>query len=857
MGTGQRWGPVRRAYAIKREMYRGGRPGRTARLLNRLSAAWFATGLLVPRGWATLEVAGRRSGRVIAFPVVVADLQGQRYLVAMLGEDANWVRNVRAAGGRAVLRHGRREAVLLAEVEPPLRAPVLRRYLAVAPGARPHLPVDRRAPLAEFERVAARFPVFRVVPAGRTRPAPPGPGSAPAAGSMPGSGQPATGRVRPGRLLPGVLGPVDYSGPARYRRTPRAYQRLQPLGWLLTRLGLSPGYVVVVEVAGRRSGLVRRTTLVRVELGGSRYLVSLSGESHWVRNVRAAAGRVVLGRRRRCAAVLVEVPPAERPAVIRAYLGRARRVGRSWGAANEARYYFGVAADPSAPELAAVADRYPVFRIVPASGPSAGPWHPVRGRRPLEPSAATVALDALLVTRGGRTRIEARQRERLTALVEHARHASRFYAEHYRDVPNGPVELTRLPAVTKPELMAQFDDWVTDPAVTRAGVEAFVADLDNLGRDFLGRYVVFTTSGSTGEPALLVQDRRAIAVMTGLAYARSLGWFTPRLLVHLLVRGARQAAIFATGGHFVTTTMTARRLRRHPVRRRFSRFLSVLDPLPRLVGQLNAFRPALLASYASALAVLADEQRAGRLRISPIMIASGGELLLPAVRRRIETAFGCPVVDSYSASEALPLALPCRRGRQHVNADWFLVEPVDATGAPVPAGQRSDSVLVTNLANHVQPIIRYELGDSVVVDADPCPCSSPLPTIRVEGRTDEILRVPRPGREPVLLLPMALATIVEETPGVHRFQVVQRASTALAVRLEADPDADRETVWSAVRAGLVAHLAERGLGGVAVELAAEAPHPQPGNGKLRHVLAAPGVAEESDTGNAHHRSQRC
>ena len=76
--------------------------------------------------------------------------------------------------------------------------------------------------------------------------------------------------------------------------------------------------------------------------------------------------------------------------------------------------------------------------------------------------------------------------------------------------------------VTKPELMARFEDWVTDPAVTRVGVEHFVASLDNLGRDFLGRYVVFTTSGSTGVPALLVQDQRAVAVMTGLTYARSL-----------------------------------------------------------------------------------------------------------------------------------------------------------------------------------------------------------------------------------------------------------------------------------------------------------------------------------------------
>ena len=101
----------------------------------------------------------------MSFPVVVAEYQGGRYLVSMLGKDANWVRNVRAAGGRAVLRRGGRERVRLEEVEPGDRAPILRRYLAVAPGARPHLPVDRHAPLAEFERIAGQYPVFRIIPA--------------------------------------------------------------------------------------------------------------------------------------------------------------------------------------------------------------------------------------------------------------------------------------------------------------------------------------------------------------------------------------------------------------------------------------------------------------------------------------------------------------------------------------------------------------------------------------------------------------------------------------------------------------------------------------------------------------------
>lgn len=133
--------------------------------MNRLSEIQFSAGVLAPKNAVTLQVRGRKSGRVISFPVAIADYGGERYLVSMLGNDANWVRNVRAAGGRAVIRRRGRTRVHLVEVAPGARAPILRRYLDVAPGARPHIPVDRHAPLADFERVAGQFPVFRVTAA--------------------------------------------------------------------------------------------------------------------------------------------------------------------------------------------------------------------------------------------------------------------------------------------------------------------------------------------------------------------------------------------------------------------------------------------------------------------------------------------------------------------------------------------------------------------------------------------------------------------------------------------------------------------------------------------------------------------
>jgi hypothetical protein len=146
--------------AIQRWQYRGGRPGWSARVTNRLGAFTFAAGI-GPNRAATLEVRGHKSGRTISFPLVVADYQGERYLVAMLGQKTNWVRNLRA-DGHAVLRRGRPEHVSLVEDLSDKRAAILRRYLELAAGARPFFPIDRHAPISDFERIVDLYPVFRV-----------------------------------------------------------------------------------------------------------------------------------------------------------------------------------------------------------------------------------------------------------------------------------------------------------------------------------------------------------------------------------------------------------------------------------------------------------------------------------------------------------------------------------------------------------------------------------------------------------------------------------------------------------------------------------------------------------------------
>jgi hypothetical protein len=146
---------------LNRWLYAGGRPNLIARAVNRGWAALWATGVW-PRRMNTLELRGRQTGNRILLPVVIADYDGERYLVSMLGARSSWVANAKAAGGSAVLHHGKTEQIQLEPVPTAERAPILKRYLEVAPGARPHFPIDQSAPLSEFRRIAARYPVFRI-----------------------------------------------------------------------------------------------------------------------------------------------------------------------------------------------------------------------------------------------------------------------------------------------------------------------------------------------------------------------------------------------------------------------------------------------------------------------------------------------------------------------------------------------------------------------------------------------------------------------------------------------------------------------------------------------------------------------
>jgi phenylacetate-coenzyme A ligase PaaK-like adenylate-forming protein len=371
-------------------------------------------------------------------------------------------------------------------------------------------------------------------------------------------------------------------------------------------------------------------------------------------------------------------------------------------------------------------------------------------------------------------------------------------------------------------------------------VDAFVADPAHVGEQFIGRYTVWMTSGSTGTPAILLQDERAIAVMAALGMARAVpAWIGQPEVRALVSRGVRGALVFATGGHFMALTMAERARRQNAWFKSFGEIISVTTPVSEIVARLNALDPTILASYASGHLLLAEEQATGRLKIDPVLMISTGETLSPANRQRVETVFRQRVRETYGASEIQIAAFECRRGRLHVNADWVILEPVDENDQPVPPGEPSRTVLATSLANRVQPIIRYDLADRIRVFPDPCPCGSPLPSISVEGRTDEILDFRSAAGATVRMMPTALMAVVAEIPGLLRFQLIGKSPERLVMRYEAESGRDRDQVWGAVEKALRQTFDANGLANVRIERSPEVPTPISRSGKLRQVWSEP------------------
>lgn len=420
---------------------------------------------------------------------------------------------------------------------------------------------------------------------------------------------------------------------------------------------------------------------------------------------------------------------------------------------------------------------------------------------------------------------------RLARLIDWTLHHSPLYAR--RSPEAGRLE--DLAPVGKAELMAHFDEWATDPRITHAGALAFLSNAHNVADAWLGSYLVWTSSGTSGRPGIFVQDAASLAAYDALEAQRLRGEGAGVPGLARWAGGRRLAYVAALGGPYAGRVSLERlgRLLPAPWAPQVTP-ISALLPLAEIGCRLQRLQPEWLVTYPSCAVALAEQQAAGDLHLHLDELWLGGEQVSSAQATLLHDVFGCPVRNSYGASEAYAMAYGCARGALHLNADWVILEPVDARRRPVPPGTWSDLALLTNLANFTQPLLRYELADRVRQLTQPCPCGNPWPVIEVQGRSDDALVLPGRAGGRVTLLPLALETVLEEQVGLHEFQLLLRPDHALELRLLGP----RGTTARRARQALLDCLHDHGACRTRVVLGREPPRRQPGSGKLRRVLAA-------------------
>lgn len=435
-------------------------------------------------------------------------------------------------------------------------------------------------------------------------------------------------------------------------------------------------------------------------------------------------------------------------------------------------------------------------------------------------------IKTLLVTyRDGhvsQSQLEAIQTKRLHKLVKYAKQNSPYFKNLYADL-KPHFQLHDLTPTNKADLMAQFDQWVSDPQLNLKAINKHTEDLDNVGRLLNKKYLIFQTSGSTGHPATIVYDKQMIDVAASVAALRSFAYKSD--LKAFRNADNKTAGLFASDGFYLAASMSRHWSLKQPYRKN-KITLDVNEEVQVIVEKLNAFQPALLSGYPSNLTLLADNKQ---LDIQPVLVMTGGERLTDDVRALLKKRFNTHVQTHYSCSEVGEIACECEHGNLHINEDWVIVEAVDKDNQPVDYGVQSDKVLVTNLANYVQPIIRFELTDRIIVHPPTCKCGANTHTLEIEGRSDDFLVF----KDNTKIAPLSIYKELISIPNLIRFQIVQTTINQLEVRVET---VDTTTVFALIKVKLEQLLKQNNIVDIDIILSKLKPQTHPISGKFQHII---------------------
>lgn len=424
------------------------------------------------------------------------------------------------------------------------------------------------------------------------------------------------------------------------------------------------------------------------------------------------------------------------------------------------------------------------------------------------------------------------QRERLNRIVRFAKLNSPYYSVLYQNIGEN-FSLSDLPTVKKIELMAHWNDWVTDRNISLSEIQYFMEDLDHIGRKWNGKYLVYTTSGSTGNPLVSLCDTSTNNVTGAISALRS--YARSEDMKAFIKRGGKSVGIYADSGFYLGNSSIRSRLLKMPWKKRQIGIVSALAPTEQIVEKLNAYQPAMLGGYPSNLELLIQEQRSGRLHISPVIIMTGGEYLSPQLRECLKEVFHCYVQTSYACTEGGTVACECREQHLHINDDWVIIEPVDINNQPVANGVQSDKILLTNLFNFTQPFIRYEVTDRIVLHQEPCACGNLSPWIEIEGRNDDVITLVENGKA-IRIPPLAIYATLKEIHCIRRFQLVAYPDNYMELRLEPIDGISNDIAFEEANVALRVFFQQYGIKNINLDLSADNPKQHPSSGKFKHIV---------------------
>lgn len=387
--------------------------------------------------------------------------------------------------------------------------------------------------------------------------------------------------------------------------------------------------------------------------------------------------------------------------------------------------------------------------------------------------------------------IEKIQEQQFRRLLLHAVGNSEYYQDLYKGIDVETCSLKDLPTVTKAAMMENYDRFVTDKRIKFNKIQNWLEDKQNAGKFYLGEYSPLLTSGSTGENALIVYHRKAIEIIQASLIANypfpmNCSKYGPIQTIarYFFVKKFRVAVLLVPNSNVSSFIKLAPKISRFVIN---LKMFSLLDPLDEIVEALNEFKPDQLISNSFFLALLAQEQLAGRLNIAfkhPMAYVAGlGEVLTEHTRHLAEKAWNLKIQNTYGAAECFFIATSCSQGDNlHVLNHLAVIEIVDRKNRPVPPGYYGEKILLTNLSNFIQPIIRYEIDDVTGYTKQRCACGSSFPALLpIQGRAKDFFYFQAsPGRVekfPPNALTIALMYFYE----IRQYQIVQTARNELTI----------------------------------------------------------------------------